>query len=67
MSGITNRPKELEDENQERVEQKKQTLPADEQRGKHDHPVGKDAADEPEERGRVTQTGVGRGVGHAGH
>ncbi len=67
MSGITNRPKELEDENQERVERKKRSLPPEEQRGKHDHPVGKDAADEPETRGRLTQTGVGRGVEHSGH
>jgi len=67
VAGITNRPKELEDENQERVERRKDELPADEQLDKKGHPAAKGQADEPAQRGRVTETGVGRGTEHSGH
>ncbi len=67
MSGISNRPKDVEDQNQDRVEQQKDQLPPNEEAGKKHQPVGKDEADTLESRGRITETGAGRGPEHKGH
>ncbi len=67
MTGITNRPEGLEAQNQQRVESQKDRLPDIEQVDKHDHPVAKDKANEPEQRDRVSETGAGRGTEQIGH
>jgi hypothetical protein len=67
MSGMTNRPEHLEDKNQRRVKAHEERLAPPETRGKKDHPVGKEQKDRPEERGRVSETGAGRGTQHKGH
>jgi hypothetical protein len=67
MTGITNRPEPVEDANQQRVEQRKDQLPDVEQETKHQHLVGKDQEHPVEERGRINETGAGRGPEHKGH
>jgi hypothetical protein len=69
MAGITNRPERVEDENQARVERKKDELPDFEaaNRPRKDHPVDKDREHDLESRGRIHETGVGRGPDHKGH
>jgi hypothetical protein len=69
MSGITNRPKPVEDENQERVEQRKDELPdvTAVNRPRKDHPTDKDREHDLESRDRISETGAGRGLEHKGH
>lgn len=67
MSGISNRPKNLEKQGQRRVEEQKDKLPDLEQLDKRDHPVAKDQANQPADRDRVSETGAGRGTEHEGH
>jgi hypothetical protein len=69
MSGITNRPQRLEDENQRRVEDRKDELPQIDgvNRPRKDHPLEKDRDHEVDERGRVSETGAGRGTEQKGH
>ena len=69
MTGITNRPKRVERENQERVEERKDELPDFENvnRARKDHPMDKDREDDVASRGRISETGVGRGPEHKGH
>jgi hypothetical protein len=66
---MTNRPKRVEDENQARVERSKDQLPDFESvnRARKDHPMDKDREDDPATRGRVSETGAGRGPEHQGH
>jgi hypothetical protein len=66
MTGTTNRPEHVEDENQRRVEAHEEWLAPAELRGKKDHPVGKEQKGPPAERGRASETGAGRGTGHKG-
>jgi hypothetical protein len=69
MSGITNRPQRVEDENQRRVEDRKDELPEIDavNRAREDHPLDEDRDQEVDERGRVSETGAGRGTEHKGH
>ena len=69
MSGMTNRPKREEQANQERVERRKDELPDFENvnRARKDHPMDKDRKRDIESRGRISETGVGRGLEHKGH
>jgi len=69
MAGITNRPKQAEDENQQRVEQRKDELPDVENvnRPRKDHPMNKDRAQDMASRDRISETGVGLGPDHKGH
>ena len=69
MAGITNRPKEAEDEGQQRVEEQKDELTDFENvnRARKDHPMDKDREHDLESRGRIHETGVGRGLDHKGH
>jgi hypothetical protein len=67
MAGISNRPESVEDRNQQYVEARKDQLPDLEQVDKKDHPVAKDQEDDPASRGRVSETGAGRGLEHEGH
>jgi hypothetical protein len=69
MAGITNRPDDLEHENQQRVERRKDDLPDIEtvNRPRKDHAVDKDRVDELPDRGRISDTGVGLGPDHKGH
>ena len=69
MAGITNRPKQAENENQQRVEQRKDALPDIEavNRPRKDHPVDKDREQDIASRGRISETGVGLGPDHNGH
>ena len=64
MTGITNRPEPIEDENQQRVEQRKDELVDFENvnRARKDHPMDKDQSDQVESRGRISETGAGRGT-----
>jgi hypothetical protein len=68
MAGITNRPEELEEANQQRVEQRKDELPDIEavNRPRKDHPVDKDRAADPSERGRSSDASGGRGPEQTG-
>ena len=69
MSGITNRDKRIEDDNQQRVEERKDELPDIEavNRPRKDHPMDKDQSDDVASRGRISETGAGRGTEHRGH
>ena len=69
MAGISNRDPKVEKQNQQRVEQRKDELPDIEavNRPRKDHPVDKDRKDEVAERGRISETGAGRGPEHRGH
>jgi hypothetical protein len=69
MSGITNRPERLEQEGQQRVEEKKDELPDVEavNRPRKDHPLDKDREQDIPSRGRIAETGVGLGPEHKGH
>ena len=69
MAGITNRPKRDDRDNQQRVEERKDELPDFENvnRARKDHPVDKDREHDIESRGRIHETGVGRGADHKGH
>jgi hypothetical protein len=69
MTGITNRPEKVEDENQARVERRKDELPDITQvnRPRKDHPVDKDREGDVASRDRVSETGAGRGPDHKGH
>lgn len=67
MPGMTNRPKREEDKNQQRVERRKDQLPDMERVNQRENPVGKDQANEPAERDRLSDTGAGRGLEHRGH
>ena len=62
MTGITNRPEPIEDENQQRVEQRKDELPDFEaaNRARKDHPIDKDRERDVPSRGRISETGAGR-------
>jgi hypothetical protein len=69
MSGITNRPESLENENQQRVEARKDELPDFEvaNRPRKDHPLDKDRSEPLEDRGRPDLPGIGQGAEHKGH
>jgi hypothetical protein len=69
MTGITNRPQSQEDDNQRRVEERKDELPdvTAVNRPRKDHPVDKDQEHDLEARDRISETGVGRGPDHKGH
>jgi hypothetical protein len=67
MAGTTNRPEHVEDQNQRRVDAHEEQLAPSDMRGKKDHPVGKEQKGAPQERGRVSETGAGRGTQHKGH
>ena len=69
MTGITNRPEAVENENQERVERRKDELPDITQvnRPRKDHPIDKDRERDLVSRDRVSETGVGLGPDHKGH
>jgi hypothetical protein len=69
MAGITNRPENVEQENQKRVEERKDELPDIERvnRPRKDHPVDKDREHDVPSRDRISETGVGRGPEHKGH
>ena len=67
MAGITNRPEPVEDDNQQRVEARKDQLPDVEQQTKHQHLVGKDQEEPLNVRDRLSETGAGRGPTHHGH
>jgi len=66
---MTNRDSNLEKQNQQRVEARKGELPDVEQvnRPRKEHPMDKDRQGEIAERGRVSETGAGRGLEHQGH
>ena len=68
-AGMTNRPKSVEDDNQARVEARKDELPDIEavNRPRKDHPVDKDREHGVVERDRIAETGAGRGTEHEGH
>src|SRR5438105_9472303 len=63
MAGITNRPKDAEEEGQRRVEQRKDELTDIENvnRPRKDHPVDKDRKHDIASRDRISETGVGLG------
>ena len=69
LAGITNRPDDLDRENQERVERRKDELPDERiaNRPRKDHPLDKDREEPIEGRGRIVETGAGRGTDHKGH
>ena len=67
MPGISNRPQPEEEQNQQRVEARKDQLPDLEQVDKKDHPVAKDQDHDVAGRDRVSETGAGRGPDHQGH
>ena len=69
MAGITNRPEDVEEQNQQRVEKRKDELPDIESvnRPRKDHPLDKDRERDIVSRGRISETGVGRGPDHKGH
>jgi hypothetical protein len=69
MTGMTNRPEHVEEENQQRVEAQKDHLPDFEQvnRPRQDHPMDRDQEFPPEESDRMNETGAGRGWDHQGH
>jgi hypothetical protein len=69
MTGITNRPEHVEEENQQRVEGRKGELPDIEtvNRPRKDHPVDKDRERDIASRDRISETGVGLGPEHKGH
>jgi len=60
-SDLTNRDEKVEQENQERVEARKDELPDFEavNRARKDHPMDKDRGQDVPSRGRVAETGVG--------
>ena len=62
MTGITNRPEPIEDENQQRVEQRKDELVDFENvnRARKDHPMDKDRSQDVQSRQRISETGVGQ-------
>ena len=64
MTGITNRPEPVEDENQQRVERRKDELPDITQvnRPRKEHPVEKDQPADAETRERPVEPGVGLGT-----
>ncbi|MCA1645541.1 MAG: hypothetical protein LC797_08785 [Chloroflexi bacterium] len=69
MTGITNRPQQLENENQQRVEKRADELPDLEtvNRPRKDHPVDKDRERDVSSGDRISDTGVGLGPEHKGH
>jgi hypothetical protein len=69
MTGISNRPEDVEDAGQQRVEARKDQLPEADtvNRLRKDHPADKDRATSADEAGRVAETGAGRGPEHQGH
>lgn len=69
MTGITNRPEQVEDEGQQRVEKRKDELPDFENanRPRKDHPIDKDREHDLASRDRISETGAGRGLEHKGH
>jgi hypothetical protein len=69
MTGITNRPKQEEDANQQRVEERKAELPdtTSVNRPRKDHPMDKDREHDVPSRDRIAETGAGRGTEHQGH
>jgi hypothetical protein len=69
MAGISNRSKKEEHDNQRAVEARKSELPDIEavNRPRKDHPIDKDREAPVEERGRISETGAGRGLEHKGH
>jgi hypothetical protein len=69
MAGISNRSKKEEDDNQRKVEARKSELPDFEManRARKDHPIDKDREAPVEGRGRISETGAGRGLEHKGH
>jgi hypothetical protein len=68
-TGISNRPKAEEDARQARVDAREDELPDIEaaNRPRKDHPVDKDRETDLASRGRIFETGVGRGPDHKGH
>jgi hypothetical protein len=69
MTGITNRPEQIENENQQRVEERKDELPDIEavNRPRKDHPLDKDREQDVASRDRISETGAGLGPDHKGH
>ena len=67
MVGITNKDPREEQARQEIVEHNKAELPPEDMAVTEHGPVGKNKANEPESRGRVAETGAGRGLEHEGH
>ena len=69
MAGITNRPDKIEEDNQQRVEARKDELVDIEavNRPRKDHPVDKDRERDVPSRDRISETGVGLGPDHKGH
>jgi hypothetical protein len=69
MTGITNRPKAAEDQNQERVEERKAELTDldNVNRPRKDHPMDKDRTKAVPGDDRISETGAGRGPDHTGH
>ena len=67
MVGITNKDPEEEQARQEIVEHNKAQLPPADMAGTEHGPLGKDQSDTPDSRGRVVETGAGRGLDHEGH
>jgi len=68
-AGITNRTPQEEAERQQRVQQRAEELPDFEavNRARKDHPMDKDRESDIESRGRISETGAGRGPDHKGH
>jgi len=66
---MTNRDQRVEEQNQERVEQRKDELPDFEavNRARKDHPMDKDRKSDIADRDRISETGAGRGTEHKGH
>lgn len=67
MTGITNRPDNVEEENQERVQETAEQLPGADTAGSQGKPANKLTDSSVAERGRVSETGAGRGTEHKGH
>jgi len=64
MTGFTNRPEDVEKQNQERVEERKAELTDGENgnRPQKEHPMQKDGAEGTPGRDRNSETGAGRGA-----
>ena len=68
MTGIMNKPEAEEDARQEIVEARKQELQTDEETPLKRAPGTRGQQERaPEDQGRVSETGAGRGTEHRGH
>lgn len=69
MSGITNRPLDEEQENQERVREKAREMGESVQgpRNNGGAPTDKNRGQAADDPGRLRNTGAGRGTDHQGH